>query len=163
MCQPQEVVGTEVCCWLVDDLQAELKDARLEGAADSSAVSADGGSGGCAHRSAKLTGRGGRIVEVGVVKDVVSFRAELDLQVCERGVKPLVEVQIRLVVKRQTDRVAGRSAEGSGDDGIVVGGDSGRGSGLGSACIGRRQLEGSQIDVINGAVGWIPLAQAGMS
>ncbi len=97
---------------LVEDLQAELDDARSKGAADRAcgggraaddaslrhggAGSEDTGSGG-ALRAADRGGRGCRDVEVGVVEEVVELGAELHLEALDRGGELLVEREVGLV------------------------------------------------------------------
>jgi hypothetical protein len=67
---------------LVEDLEAELDDARLEGAGDLTA-----GTGGLAVGSSDGAGE----VEVGMVEDVVELRPEFDFEAVDRGGELLVE------------------------------------------------------------------------
>src|ERR1700679_2029429 len=115
--------SSAVWCALVDNLQAELDDAWLEGAGDLSATvgnsSCDGGD---RHRGASPEGlRRGALgsadgagkVEVGVVEDVVELCAEFDLQALEGRVELLVEGEVSLVEGRSAARIAAGIAEGT--------------------------------------------------
>jgi len=95
--------------WLVEDLQAELEDARLEGAGD---LSTGGGAvelrccsrgGWCAESATEAACRK---VEVGVVEDVVGLGAELDFEAIDWGVELLVESEVGLVEGRRATGVA---------------------------------------------------------
>jgi len=99
----------KLACGLVEDLQAELEDARLEGAGD---LSTGGGAvelrccsrgGWCAESAAEPAGRK---VEVGVVEDVVGLGAELNLEAFHWSVEGLVEGEVGLVERGRAAGVA---------------------------------------------------------
>ncbi len=107
---------------LVDDLQTELKNARLKGAGDLAATvrnAADDPTDGdrsasadiCCCRALRSADGAGKI-QIGVVEDVVELRAELNLQALDRSRELLVEREVSLVERRCAARVAAGIAEG---------------------------------------------------
>jgi len=76
---------------LVNDFQAKLDDARLEGTGNGATAGGIVNAGCGGERSAQTACRQ---VKVGVVENVVEFGAELDLQALDRGIEALVEVKV---------------------------------------------------------------------
>ena len=89
---------------LVEDLQAELNNARLEGAGDLATAGGVVELRGCAESSAEAAP--GQI-EIGVVEDVVGLGAELNLQALDGSVELLVEGEVGLVEGRACGRGCG--------------------------------------------------------
>ena len=109
---------------LVEDLQAELDDARLECAADDAA-------GACS--AAVRPANGAWQIQVGVVQDVVELGPEFNLQALDGGGELFIEREIGLVEGWVAKGVARGVAEGT------------------SRCSG--QGEGGGVDVLNEAAG----------
>src|ERR1700734_2918013 len=103
------LVGAGLLLWyglrLVEDLEAELEDARLEGAGDLAAsgwvVEAGWCSGG-GRGAGRTGGTAAGDVEVCVVEEVVGFGAELDAQTLKRSGEGFVEGYVGLVESRRT-------------------------------------------------------------
>ena len=121
--QPWQIRDDKPRRGLVNNLQAELDDARLECTCDLSAAVgnsagdvAQGNSpsstdslGSCALGSADGAGQ----IEVGVIQQVISFGAELDLHVLNRSIELLVEGEVGFVEGRCAGGIADGVAEGA--------------------------------------------------